>query len=594
MELLEHLTQQLNANMSAMHNSYSKAVKTKSCTQTLNPGSLMLLTGSVEQQQYQDSFSPKNSNNQTTASSLLEIKIMFTCFREKPSLALVFSDITERNLVAVLQETNNYKNRLLASVSHELRTPLNASINFTQAALEHPDLSNLTEIKENLLMPSLRSSQLLLHLINDILDFSQMSANKLRLVFENKNIHATLDECVNLIKIQASRKGLFLKTDYKFENEDNEMFCTDHNRLKQIVLNLLSNALKFTLEGEIRISASVEFSNNLGSSSQSEIITVGRPTGTTEDRLRKVLERKKQRILKVSVSDTGIGISEDNKRKLFKAFEKIELGERVTLNSQGVGLGLVISNNLVLMLGPPNQNTGIEVESEENIGSTFSFCIIDQQELKEEEEMASFARSEDLCSRMEENPFHTEGEERLETISNLIPQRTIDSVLLARKTLGSDLSQQASFFRHTTLAINAKVPQILVVDDDVFNISAMALVLEKLGYTCDKAYNGKQAIQKIVEKQHREQIISSKVKQYRLIFMDCNMPVMDGFEASSILKKKMKAGEIESIPIIACTAFLNEKEKEQVSSLGIDAYCLKPLDRAKISALLKRFVTNGI
>lgn len=504
---------------------------------------------------------------------------MFTVFREKPSLALVFSDITERSLVTTLQENNNYKTRLLASVSHELRTPLNASINFTQAAIEHPDLSSLPDIRENYLMPSLRSNQLLLHLINDILDFSQMSENKLRLVFENKNVHDTLDECLNLIKIQACKKGLSLTTDYKFENEENEIFCTDHNRLKQIVLNLLSNALKFTLEGEIRVTARTDFII-LPTNSQLDLVTMAQISNDERRRGRQ------QKILSISVSDTGIGISEENKAKLFKAFEKIELGTRINLNTQGVGLGLVISNNLVQMLGPENQNNRLEVDSEESKGSTFSFWIVDKFDQKEEE-IHSFAKSEDLCSQMDENPDHGDGEERLETLSHLIPQTSIDLVLLTRKKLLSDTNHQLI----STPAVNvSKLPPILVVDDDVFNISAMAMVLQKLGYTCETAFNGKQAIQKIMERQLNEQATSSKPKQFKLVFMDCNMPVMDGWEATRILKGKMRNGEIEGIPIVACSALLNEKEKQQAYELGIDAYCQKPMDKNKILALLKKFV----
>ena len=543
---------------------------------SVNPGNLVFLSAAVE-----------IDSDKTT--SLLEIKILFTFFNEKPALALVFSDVTERNLVTVLQETNNYKNRLLASVSHELRTPLNASISFTQAAIEHPDLSNLPDIKENFLMPALRSNQLLLLLINDILDFSQMTANKLRLVFENKNVANTLEECVNLIRMQATRKGLRILTDFKFEEEVGALFCTDHNRLKQIVLNLLSNALKFTLEGEIQITARFDRINNVGKPSQTELITSVKTLTEEEEEKRNSSrsfshERRGQKILRVSVRDTGIGISEENKKKLFKAFEKVELGDNITLNSQGVGLGLVISNNLVLTLSPSEENHGIVVESEVNVGSTFSFWILDRFEMKEEEDPHSGQKSENICSEMEEKHHHGDGEEKLETLINLIPLKTIDSILVARKNL---LSEPRSVSAHSLSAV--KVPQILVVDDDVFNISTMSMVLQKCGYTCDTAFNGKQAIQKITERQSQDQVSSTKSKQYKLVFMDCNMPIMDGFEATRILKAKMQAGEIEPIPIVACTAFLTEKEKQITRELGVDAYCLKPLNKEKIFSLVKKF-----
>ena len=553
---------------------------------SVKPGNLVFLSAVVE-------------TNPDKTTSLLEIKILFTFFNEKPALALVFSDVTERNLVTVLQETNNYKNRLLASVSHELRTPLNASISFTQAAIEHPDLSNLPDIKENFLMPALRSNQLLLLLINDILDFSQMTANKLRLVFENKNVANTLEECVNLIRMQATRKGLRILTDFKFEEEVlGALFCTDHNRLKQIVLNLLSNALKFTLEGEILITARFDRISNAPILSQADLIanTNVRTLTEEEEEIRKRESRRSfrddrrgQKILRVSVRDTGIGISEENKKKLFKAFEKVELGDNISLNSQGVGLGLVISNNLVVMLGSSTENNGIVVDSQENLGSTFSFWILDQQELKEEEEIHSAQKSYDICSEMEENPHHGDSEERVETLSNLIPVKSINSILLARKNIFFDTPQITNI---QSIASPVKLSQILVVDDDVFNISTISMVLQKCGYTCDTAFNGKQAIQKILERQPSNQLSSSKTKQYKLVFMDCNMPIMDGFEATKILKAKMNAGEIEQIPIVACTAFLTEKEKELVRELEIDAYCVKPLNREKIFALVKKYCSS--
>ena len=274
----------------------------------------------------------------------LEIRILYMTFREKPALALIISDITQRNTIITLQDNNNYKNRLLASVSHELRTPLNASMNFTRMAIEDPSVP--ANIKDEYLTPSLISSQLLLYLINDILDFSQISANKLRLVYEKFDVRDSLEQCVNLIRMQASRKNLELEVDFQLKCKTSD-FCTDHNRLKQIVLNLLSNAIKFTLSGKITIKAKLQYKQG----SFSELVT---------STLRKQLH--------VSVQDTGIGMSPADQKKLFQAFEKIELGDRVALNSTGVGLGLFISNNLVMMLNQPStMDNHIRVESEKTL-----------------------------------------------------------------------------------------------------------------------------------------------------------------------------------------------------------------------------------
>ena len=553
----------------------------------------MLLTGSIERPQ--ENILPDSNFASSSTTYILEIKVLYTIFKEKPSLALVFSDITERSLVTILQENNTYKNRLLASVSHELRTPLNASINFTQEAIEHPQLAKFSEVKENFLIPALRSSQLLLFLINDILDFSQMSANKLRLVYENKNVHETLDECLNLIRIQANRKGLKISADYQFEKGKDEVFCTDHNRLKQIVLNLLSNALKFTLKGKIHISARIGTLATLTSTSiPSEVVALDRVSDKFDISPLKI----DQKVLSVSVSDTGVGISEENKAKLFKAFEKIDLGEKSELNAQGVGLGLVISNNLVMALGPGDSSNTIKVESEVNKGTTFTFWIVDHQPEcyeNKQERLNTSRKSEDLCSEMNER-LNTSGEnENMETLHCLLRKKTLTSLCLDKRMV----TEMENFRtpRISTLSCNeemingSKTPQILIVDDDIFNICALQMILSKFGLTVDAAYNGEQAIQKVLQK-HSETLGEDSVKQsqYKLIFMDCNMPIMDGFEATRVLKAKMKNKEIDPIVIVACTAYLNEDEKVPLNATGFDSFCMKPVNREKIAGILKKYL----
>ena len=572
---LEHLTKRLSQNLSA-----TLPPSSKRKDRTLQPGYLLQVTGTVENHAY----SEENLNKSNEF--LLEIKVMLTVFKEKPSLVLVFSDITERNLVTVLQENNNYKDRLLASVSHELRTPLNASINFTQSAIEHPTLADLPDVRDNYLLPALRSNQLLLHLINDILDFSQMSANKLRLVFENRNVEATIEECMSLVQIQATRKGLEISSELISEDDKFE-FCTDHNRLKQIILNLLSNALKFTLKGSIRVSARISYF--LPPSAQ--LINLDQPSSS-----------KKYRVLHVTVTDTGIGISEEDKRKLFKAFEKIELGDKISINSQGVGLGLVISNNLVLTLGPPEQNNGMKVESSENRGSTFSFWIIDQSDSLAQKISGMTSHSEDNCSEMEEhNNSYIEG--RMETLSNLLPIRNMKQLNTGefQERLTTEPNQMRS---NTELPIRLNTateipfrscPKILIVDDDIFNITALQLILNQLGYSCDTAYNGQQAIEKVLERDSEYQAIGgrnsmTKSMQYKLIFMDWSMPIMDGLEATRILKEKMKNEEIENISIVACTAFVTDKEKVRATEYGVDAYCIKPLSKEVVRNTVKKYV----
>ena len=493
----------------------------------------------------------KISNRITSASQMLEIRVMYLIYQDVSSLALIFTDITERHLIVKLQDTNDYKNRLLASVSHELRTPLNASLNFIQAAIEDPQIP--IHISEDYLIPSLTSNQLLLHLINDILDFSQMSANKLRLTYETCDVKKTLDYCVNLMKLQASKKGLNLSLAVEVETRDSE-FTTDHNRLKQIVLNLLSNAVKFTLKGKIEVKASLAENVDNG------------------------------RVLCVEVSDTGIGISEEDQKKLFKSFEKIDLGERAFLNSTGVGLGLVIASNLVLMLGPKKKNNSLQVKSEVNRGTTLSFWIVNKEvphTLTSRVDLSDKPENHD--NQMDELGLRGRTQ-CFDSLTNLHISRPLATrrcsliPSMTCPTINNLLSLRTTERCHC--------PAFLVVDDDVFNITALSTILKQLGESCSTAYNGRQAIEKVFERQNKKCCL--ECKPFKVIFMDYSMPVMDGFETTRKLKEFMSSRVLPMVPIIGCTAFVQEKELKRGIEAGMDGNCIKPLNREKISAILAK------
>ncbi len=177
----------------------------------------------------------------------LEVKISFVQHFENYYIILILRDTTQRDLLVMLEETNKYKDQLLASVSHELRAPLNGNINLVESAINSPKIPE--SLKETLLIPALRSSKFLLHMINDILDMSQIKEKKLRLVFQSDNLKQTLKSTAQLVELQVSKKGvqLVLELDPALP----KAFTTDHIRLSQIVLNLLTNAIKFTKEGTI-------------------------------------------------------------------------------------------------------------------------------------------------------------------------------------------------------------------------------------------------------------------------------------------------------------------------------------------------------
>ena len=502
------------------------------------------------------------------------MKFTNSTYRERKVIVANITDTTDRDAIISLKHNNEYKSRLLASVSHELRTPLNGSINFTEEALNSPDVPE--SVKQKLLLPALRSSRMLLLLINDILDFSQMQANKLRLVFEKKNIVHIASECIELLEIQAAKKGVKLRLDSHLHRYQ-EKLLTDHNRVKQIILNLLSNAVKFTFQGQITITLEPK---------------------TIEGR----------RAVRISCADTGIGIDEENQKKLFKAFEKIDLKEKVSLNPTGVGLGLVISNNLAECLGQEanlEETTAINFKSKVGEGTTFWFDLMDQgnpedhsSSLESPLEVGSQHLINRSLSLVELGSDKNDKEPKI----NLGFQRSL-CPNIGNLSLKNGLNQ-ASSLQHletnpelmwperastlTAIRDRCTCPPVLVVDDDPFNIAALEQHLSKFNIKSDCAFNGIQAIEKIMHR-HENQC-SQNCSQYKIVFLDCNMPVLDGYQTARVLREKIAKGEIEPLKIIACTAFVQAAETEQALAAGMDDFCTKPITSQVVKQKVKDLI----
>ena len=499
----------------------------------------------------------------------------------KAVIVINVTDTTDRDNLIAAEASNAYKSRLLASVSHELRTPLNGGMNFIDQAINDPTVPY--QVKQKFLVPALRAGQLLLSLINDILDFSQMQAGKLRLVFESKNVYVTAKECIDLLEIQANKKGITLELKNFLKPKQQTLF-TDHNRLRQVILNLLSNAVKFTFKGGVTLILEP-------APSKSDLITHG---------------------VKITCQDTGIGISEKDQKKLFQAFEKIELGENASINSTGVGLGLIISNNLVHHLNNTNtkpldiatteaesETECIKFASQLGLGTSFSFFIYDAAKEKKRANFRDLQASKDLQftkgnleepDELEEVSLNYDSIEIMSqepykntlTCNDTYPLRTFKNSFASHhghqhEPKSADPLIRISDDRLLRISIEAKCscPPILIVDDDAFNLTALEQILHKLRFTCDLAFHGAEALEKI---QHRQvNRCSSLCQQYKVMFLDCNMPVMNGFETCEILRKKIKDGDIDDIKVIACTAAAEFSDLERAASAETDGYCIKPV-----------------
>ena len=501
------------------------------------------------------------------------IKFTTSLFMNKKVIVINVTDTTDRDSLIAAQVSSEYKSRLLSSVSHELRTPLNGSINFIEESLSDATIPTIT--KEKWLIPALRSNRLLLSLVNDILDFSQMHAGKLRLVLESRSIVDTAKECLELLELQAAKKNLKLALENNLPPE-HEKIVTDQNQVRQVILNILSNAVKFTFEGGVTL---------ILDPTSVEITQQNHQLG----------ENNTLKGVRVTCKDTGIGISPENQIKLFKAFEKIDLGAKAFINSTGAGLGLLISNSLVQKLSPddlPHKNSNIiQFESTVDEGTSFSFEIYN---IDEKIRSVQYIDSE---SSAEHSVFSEHGLE-MKTIAELSRPLSVTTahrfssqgLVLGRDSRTQGLIQISTNIDTLTsipsqVQINCKCPKVLIVDDDPFNLTALDQILKRLQIPCHWAFNGKEAIQKIEARQHNR--CGASCKQYKIMFLDCNMPILDGFETARRLRAMEKRGEIDRIRIIACTAFVQESDEKAAREAGMDDFSTKPIKFAVIKEKLK-------
>ena len=503
------------------------------------------------------------------------IKFTTSLFMEKSVIVVNITNTTDRDALIAAQAASDYKSRLLSSVSHELRTPLNGSINFIEESLADTTIPEST--KEQWLVPALRSNRLLLSLVNDILDFSQMHTGKLRLVLESRSIVDTANECLELLDIQASKKALKMSLVSNLPSNQ-EVIRTDHNRVRQVILNLLSNAVKFTFNGGVTLIL--------------DPISVELPQ---QSHLRGII-----RGVRVTCKDTGIGINSEDQKKLFKAFKKGDLGARAFINSTGAGLGLLISNSLVQRLSPedlPDKDLNIiRFESIVDEGTGFFFEVYHHDVKLRSVQFIDLEKSSSegysVCS---EHGIEMKSIAELNRpLSFTTPNRiSSQGLLLGRDSRGQGLIQSSSKFDSlmsipSQAQITCKCPKVLIVDDDPFNLTALEQILKRLQITCHWAFNGKEAIEKIEARQHNR--CCASCKQYKIMFLDCNMPIMDGFETARRLREMEKKGEIDRIKIIACTAFVQESDEKAAREAGMDDFSTKPIKFAVIKEKLK---TNG-
>ncbi len=373
------------------------------------------------------------------------------------------------------------KGEFLANVSHEIRTPLNGIFGMLQLM----QATSLDQEQADYLTTAMTSGQNLLRVINDVLDFSKIEAGKIELQEERFSLRKLVASVHAIFSTQAAEKGLSFTWNVDSDAEDT--LVGDAGRIRQILFNLVGNAIKFTNEGEIVIEA---------------------------DTLPEVGGRNYANLF-FSVADTGIGIPEDKLELIFRAFEQVDGSYSRKYPGTGLGLGIV-RRFVELMHGQ------IKVKSTEGMGSTFSFTV--KVGVVDEQDGASSA----------------------------------------------SLEAQPDMPRL----------QILLAEDDRVNRITAQRLLEKLGHSVVWVQNGREALAQM-EKQ-----------DFDCVFMDIQMPQMDGLEAVSIIRASKDPATARK-PVIALTAHAMKGDKEQFLAAGMDDYVSKPVNKDDLEAVLRRVLLKG-
>ncbi|MCP4134958.1 MAG: response regulator [bacterium] len=538
-------------------------------------------------------------------------------------------DITERKMVeeALIKDSidseraNKAKSMFLANMSHEIRTPLNAIIGF----LDLLNATPMSVIQKDYVNTISDSGKVLLTLINDILDFSKIEANQIELESIPFNLEYLTESALRIIRPKVQNRGVFLY--YEYDKSLPKTFIGDPTRIRQIILNLLSNADKFTDKGEIQIAIGSTHTDSPSKDGTHEIY--------------------------ISVTDTGIGIPDNKQDKIFLTFTQAD--SSTTRVYGGSGLGLTICKALV-----EKMKGRIWVESMENVGSSFQFIIklevtasdidtikaSDLEELKGKEVLiidsndytrimlekncrefgldviftgatgteglAFLSQMEDktpsvlviadllmsdidgfvFAQKIYENPDFNNIKLVAISTSTLpgdakkaqengfdayLPKPVLkyDLIKILQYTIGLEKKSKTLITKHTAKEAEYNKIKVLIAEDNKVNQKLIKAILKGDKYITEIVDNGNKAIA-LLEKEH-----------FDICLMDLNMPEMDGIEATKIIRERVS----KDLPIIALTAAAMQEDKKSAFDAGMNDFATKPVNpqalREKIDHWLK-------
>ncbi len=524
--------------------------------------------------------------------------------KDAMDIAQAMADLTKARFEA--DKAAGAKGEFLAHMSHELRTPLNGVIGMISVLRQ----SELKKEQQDTVDVVQNSANILLSLINNILDFSSIESGHMEISQANFNLRHMLEDVCRIIAPPAQDKGLEIILDYSPDLPVEVV--GDEKHLRQVFINLMGNAVKFTHSGHVM--ASVSASSFEGNSC----------------------------LIDFNVCDTGIGIPEDQLESIFCNFNKSTLTSK---NFEGTGLGLTISDRLVELMGGQ-----ISVSSEQGRGTCFSFSL----DLEVGKSTASESKNlqgkrllvvdyypqltsvltgainrlhgEVVVCKINDVVSHLKNSEPYDFV--LLDAATIEESLLLGVSIKESLGAQSPpihLFRKTSSVVSVeqldsagiagtiikpivtddfvtrllgieessnsedtcslyldRPMSVLLVDDNAVNRKVTGHFLKSFGCVFDIAVNGLDALG------------AAKAKRYDMIFMDCQMPVMDGYEATREIRKHEQAVGSVSVPIIALTANAMSSDSDKCLDAGMDGYLMKPLEPKKLEAILSRYALRDL